>query len=389
MMPVYAKGQANSANYNYLLSFQEYFVVGLLIVFFGFRGYVLIDWINYSKWYADSPTLFDGFSQIKLFFELGKEKGFLFYMVLCKTISSNYLFFQFISSVTDVIILNYFFKRVVHENIIMCFVFFILFSGLSMEMHLLRNVKSILIFMLSIKYIEERKIIKYSILNCIGALFHISSLLYIPLYFILDKKIPRLIVLFIFILGNFIFFLRIEWVKLFLSNVSVPGRLGLLSNHYLASSVRYSQAVGFTIGYFERCFSFFLVYYFSNKLIKIDKANIVYINVLYIYSFMYLYFSEMYIIIERLVKLFIFSYWVIYPKMYLLFSRKSKYIFISVLLLYGTLKLGMSYNKYFNYYDNVLLSYKSFEEREMMYNKYQVTIEQYIINKEAPGILIK
>jgi hypothetical protein len=365
IIPVYKKNIKINTFYIY----QKYIVIVVLILFFGFRGYVMIDWINYSRIYNNSPTLFDDINSIKEFLmpnriiNMNFEKGFLIYMIICKTLSPNYFFFQFISYVIDFTILYFFLKREIPGYIILGFVFFILFYGFQMKMHLLRNIKSILIFMISIKYIKERKFLNFFILNCFGALFHVTSFFFIPLYFILNKNIPSFILIVLFIIGNIIFLLRIEWVKVFLLFINFPGKIGHLVRAYLNSS-RYSQSFGLSIGYIERTFSFLLVLFLSKKLIKVDKENIIFINLFYLYCFIYLYFSEMYIFIERVVKLFIFSYWIIYPKIYNLISKKIKYVFLIFLFLYGSLKLSLSYTRIFQLYDNILLPYKSYQERE-------------------------
>jgi hypothetical protein len=348
-----------------------------MIVFFGFRGYVLLDWHTYSRSYDNSPTLFDNFIIIEKFLNNGWEKGFLVYMIICKTISSNYLFFQFISFIIDYIIIFYFFKRVIPENVILCLVFFILFNGILLEFHLLRNIKGILLFILSIKYIEKRIFSKFFLINIVGALFHISSLLFIPMFFILNKKIPGQIIFIAFLVGNLLFLLRVEWLKYFLSNISIPGRLGDIIYKYLTATSKYSQAFVLSIGYLERCFSFLLVFYFSKKIIKTDKNNNIYINAFYIYIFIYIFFYEMFIFIERVAVLFVFSYWIVYPMIYATISKRKKYIFILILLFYGILKFGSGYNKYYFYYDNVLFPYKSIKEREYILK----TNNEYLINR--------
>jgi hypothetical protein len=373
--------RSNILNYKYTDIFQKISVITILIIFFGFRGYVLIDWLTYSQFYADLPTLFNDLGLLKNIIGSGSlngrlvERGFLVYMVICKTISSNYLFFQFISASIDLYILFLFFKREIPDCIVLGFVFFILFQGLQFEMHLLRSMKSMLLFILSIKYIKERKFINFLIFNCIGALFHITSIIYIPLYFILNKNIARSIVFTIFIIGNIIYLLQLEWFKLILSHISLPGRMGYLINTYLVS-VRYSASHGITIGYIERTFTFFFVYFFSKRITNVDNNNNIYINIIYLYIFIFLYFSEMFIFIERIVNMFIFSYWIIYPKIYSLISEKMKYAFILLLFLYGGVKLTLNCNKAYYYYDNIMLPYRSFQERKEIYMKNIKTIHK-------------
>ena len=56
------------------------------------------------------------------------------------------------------------------------------------SMNGVRQSVAIMIFYYSFKYIEKHNFKKYAILNGIGFLFHSSAILFIPLYFILNKK---------------------------------------------------------------------------------------------------------------------------------------------------------------------------------------------------------
>jgi hypothetical protein len=232
-----------------------------------------------------------------------------------------------------------------------------------------------MLFLISLNYLEKRKFIKYIILNIIGALFHITSLLYLPLYFILNKKIPRITLFILFCVGNLIFLLQVEWCKLVLTSLSalLPGRLGILLKVYLSSDL-HSSAYGITIGYLERFFSFVFIYCFSQKLLMINKNNLIYINIFYLYIFIFLYFSEIAIILERVAALFIFPYWILYPQIYSLLRNQYKKYFLLILLFYGILKLGIGNRNIFSLYDNVLLPYKSYQERTIIKDQHSRNI---------------
>jgi hypothetical protein len=377
-IPLYITKTTTNFNYNYSIWLQHFFIAIILIIFFGFRGFLWTDWPYYYPAYNSTPSLFDDLKSISNFFSTPWENGFLFYMILCKTISSNYFFFQFISFIIDFILLYYFFKRIIPKYIILGFLFYILFSGFFFSYSLLRNAKAMMFFLISLKSVEEKKIIKYMLLNFIGALFHITSILYLPLYFILNKKISRKILLTIFIIGNLLFLFQIEWCKIFLIKISYffPGRLGNLLKFYLSSNI-YSNTYGITIGFFERFFSFIIFFNFTQKLYKINKNNTIYLNVFYLYVFIFLYFSEISILLERVAILFVFPYWILYPQLYSLLNIKFKQIFLLILLVYGILKLGIGNRNIFSLYDNVLFSYKSYQERLEIINKH----EKIIFNK--------
>jgi hypothetical protein len=339
----------------------------LVILFLAFRGFVSTDWINYFQLYKVSPSLFDGFDSLIRFMSVGKyagmEHGFLVYTIICKTISSNYFLLQIMSTVIDIVILYHFFKLYTPNNIILGLIFFILFGGLISEINLLRNSKSIAIFLISIKYIEKRKLFQFLALNIFGSLFHISAVLYIPLYFVINRQYPKKIILILFLLGNAMFLLSISWMRGILLTLSsiYDSRLSVLIQNYMSSPL-YSRAFGITIGYIERTMSFLIIYIFHNKLI-INRQNIIFLNCAYIYWFVYLYCSEVYIILQRMPLLFIFSYWILYPQLFYVLSKEKKKIFLIFMLVYGVL-LFSTYTKESNRYENIVFGHSSYNKKK-------------------------
>ena len=146
-----------------------------------------------------------------------------------------------------------------------------------MEVNLMRNMKSIILFLVSISYLEKRKFIPYLILNVIGIFFHISSIVYLLLYFVLSKRISRKVYWVIFGIGNLIFLMKIKFVTPILLFVAgmIGGRSEMLLM-YMENNMTY----GITIGYIERVFFFLLLLYFYDKVQK-DGNRYVYLNILY------------------------------------------------------------------------------------------------------------
>jgi hypothetical protein len=346
------------------------------VAFLGLRGFIYSDWQNYYVFFKELPTLFDLLADFRLFKVVDNsywEKGFIFYSIILKTISSNYFFYQCLSLIIDHIILYFFFKKYIPNYIIFGFAMFYIFGGLEISINLLRNVKSIILFLISIKYCRGKKIIPYILLNIFGSLFHIASLLYIPLYFILYRNISNITILLLFIIGNLVYFLGIQWIKKILTVIQIfnNNRLGKVLVIYLQSEA-FSGSYGLTIGYIERQFSFAVMYYFSSRLKKVSKYNIIFLNLFYIYIFIFLFCSEMFILLSRVALIFILGYWVLYPQIYLFLPKSKKYVFIILLMSYSILKLMSATSSIICAYDNALFYPKSFEDRKIIIQNYHV-----------------
>jgi hypothetical protein len=144
-------------------------------------------------------------------------------------------------------------------------------------------------------------------------------------------------------------------------------RLFSLIKMYMESEV-FSSEYGFTLGYIERTFSFCVMYIFYEKLIA-SKTDVIMLNCAFLYFFIYLYFSEMFVLLQRLPILFAFSYWIVYPHIYGLLSKKGKYFFLFLLVLYGNVLLIQLHKTEASGYENIVVKHRSFSEKEIITDK--------------------
>lgn len=353
-------------------------ITGFLF-FFGLRGYVFTDWLIYYPIFDKMPTIWDGglFSVmdseinqiVESDVELGKagyEIGFVYFTYFFKSIIPNYFVWIFFNVLIDVILLDVFFRRY-SSYYVLGFIFFVAMGGLLIECNLVRNIKAILIFLCSLKYLQERRIIPYMALNILGYLFHSSALIYMPLYFFLHKECPKWLMWAIFIVGNIITLLHIGYLQPIMIAFSdiIGGRLAVQIKLYFALD-RYSQAYGISIGYIERVITYLLILFFQNQLIQKDRRNILFINAYIIYFIVFFFFSEVMIAVERLTLMFIFSYWILYPELYsLIKSTSRKYPAFAILISFCVLKTATSSSNFLAKYDNLLFGIESYDVREM------------------------
>jgi hypothetical protein len=335
----------------------NYFVMGAYVLFFGFRGFIGWDWTNYYP-YFQSITPNNLFSF---------EPGFVFYTLLIKSIFKDYQIFILISTLINFILLNIFFKRYLNEKYYaLGFALFIAFSGFVLEVDLMRNIKSLLLFMISLKYIEEKSIIKFLLFNIIALLFHWSSILFLPLYFIFQKPIPLRFFLIIFVVGNTIILLNLHYIKpvlLFIANI-LGGTTEIKISAYVGNEL-FSKPYGLSYGYFVRFFTSLLIMFYYEKLLKYSKSTVIFVNAYFILMVIFLFFSELSIAISRLNILFDFSLCILIPV--LLDIIKPISTKLALYLLYGALiiaKIASSSNNILYNYDNTLLGKtQSYKER--------------------------
>lgn len=356
---------------------QVQFLFLVLFFFIGLRGYIAWDWKNYFSFWELCPTFQNGFPTVGDFlFNHHWEKGFVLYSILLKSISTDWFFFQSISFFIDFCVLYVFFYKYIPKHILLAFCFWYIISGflgMNFSVDLQRNGKSLLFFLFSIKYIEQKDFFRYSIFNCIGSLFHVSSVLYIPLYFIFRKKWDSRLILILFIFGNIVYFFQIKWMIPILELVSdiIGGRIGAITEYYVDSAFHGSKDV-FSIGFLECTLIFIAIFKFRYKLILMP-AHGIFFNALCLQMFSYLYLSEMRVVMERISVLFAFANWILLPRLYCVLKKDYKSLFLIAVLCYSILKIWVN-TRFVSYkYDNMFFQQLSTQER--------IQLQQLLLHK--------
>jgi hypothetical protein len=350
----------------------NYLVVILYIFFWGYRGFIATDWVSYFSFFKNLPTdIFQALNNANF------EVGFVSYSAIIKYFSNSYEIFQLINTLTNVFLLHFFFKKYLPTKYYAFgFAVFLAFNGCILEMNLLRNFKALLIFLLALQYIEERKPVKYFILMFLALSFHWSSIVFFPLYFFLHKRIPLIVIISVIIVGSFIYLLQIEYIIPLIKALSslLPHEMTSKVLLYLNSAV-YAKSYGFTFGFFERLLTAFFVLYYYKRILT-DKKNVLFINSFFVFITLFLYFSEVTIVLQRVAGNFAFSYWILIPIIIQQTERNIKpfvTVLIAILLIS---KIYLITNMVVYEYDSFLFGKsKSYEQRWDIFQKNKKIIE--------------
>lgn len=335
----------------------------LLILFFGLRGYIGYDWYSYKPNFDKMVTIGELLKGNIQVLHSGYELGFQIYTSFIKTLTNNYFIYNFINVSVDFIILYFVIKRFSKYPILSLLLFFSIY-GVALEIDMIRNAKSIMLFLLSIKYIEERKILNFGVLNILGILFHYSSIFYLPMYFILNTKWNKKFILFLFILGNIYYLSDIRIVMRIIKeyNTLLPTGIGAKLSGYF-SIIPLDFPLGFSLYYFERVIIFLLCWFVSDNLKNKKYGNIM-LNSLYISIFFFLYLSEFSIVAMRFGLLFIYSYWFILPMLLEIYPKLPIFIVaIAISLFRLNNQINFVGNREVYSYQNILINGDSEENQ--------------------------
>lgn len=349
----------------------------VFVVFFSFRGYVQTDTLNYYDLFLRLPNISEGFSS-----EPNYDKGFLIYMAFIKLFGLNYNHFIFISSIIDLILLTILFRHYFSYKYYAFFLYlFLIFTGLEYEFNLMRNIKSVLLFLISVRYIYSRDFWSFITLNLIGLSFHWTSIVFFPLYFFLHKELSLKSMSIYFVIGVLIYFMMPYLLTHFLQTISK-----LFPGYSLTDRIgTYLELTKFSIGKkFSPIDLALIIWYFIillsyNKIKNSSVETICFLNLFVLYFLFSCMSSGMIIFRQRVAVLFEPSCWLLF--IWLIKSQKSfnKILCFSLVVLYGML---LCYRKTNNdklyYYDNFILSEKviSIEERGEIYKKIKLDISK-------------
>lgn len=340
-------------------------ILTVLVIFLGLRGHLFTDYISYYPFFNQLPTLGDLTERriARTFF----EPGFVIYASLIKTLYPDYFFFTFVSTLIDLIVLYYVFRRY-SFSVAVSFMFFLAFQGLIIEVNLMRNVKAMMLFLLSIPYLQKRRIIPYMALNLLGFTFHQSAIIYIVCYFFLDRALSKKLIGIVFIAVNVIFFFKlsftapiVEWIA---SNIEISrvGRLEAYTNS--------AEELGLSIGYVERTLIYVLVWMYYDRLIKVKECNRIFCNSFIVYYLLFYLFYDVEVFVSRFTFLFVFSYWFLGANMYeylVMTKRLRRSVLCLCIIFLCFMKVSISNRSIIADYNNVLTGVQDYYQRRMIY----------------------
>ena len=331
----------------------------LLFLFIGLRGHLYSDFINYFPFYESLPTIFHLNSSTMAHYLF--EPGFVIYSSTIKSLGADYFTWVAIGSLLDLIVFRRFFRRYT-DSAILPFLFFMAYNGLIIEFNLYRNAKAMDLFLLSIPYLERRKAIPYMLLNILGTTFHLSSVIYLPLYLFLNRRMSGTIRWGGIVFANIIFLGDIRVVS------EIIGSLGLfqtmafydkLTSHAENSSISY----GLTFGHIERTFAIILFTALYSPLTKQRQSNTIFYNCLWLYYVTFLIFHEVEVFVDRIPTLFVFGYWILYTNITSLRWRWRQVVMLIAILL-AIVKITLANNTIAARYENVMFGVTDYSTRQ-------------------------
>lgn len=296
----------NLQNHNHRTKYVFIFSLFLFSLFVGLKGWTGMDVMMYYENYQEAPTLGD--------FILGRyskdwytdfEIGFNLFEVIAKTLGMSYWQFQFVYVLIDSIVLFYFFRRETNYCVLALLIYFI-WWGWVFHAEQLRNANSVLLFMMSLKYVRNKQVFSYVLLNLLGMTFHTTSLFYIIVYPLLRITLTKNQLLWIFTVVMVIFIFRIKFINIVLTGLYTYG-----GQHIASKIQKYYINIVYADSYYNIgmrkiivCFAYIMFFFLPNYFKVGKNTDNVTKNVFVIYFILVFSLCEIRVLQDRASSLF-------------------------------------------------------------------------------------
>ncbi|MDA9555548.1 EpsG family protein [Pelobium sp.] len=364
----------------------------LIILFFvGLRYKVGADWLQYYSYYENVETLnnilFLPRSRSPYFFNYPWEIGFKLLCSIIKSLGLNFQALVFIISFFNIISLNNFLNNSIDKNKKLLFV--ILFLGFNMlrEFDVLRQSISFYIMLYAYKYINK-SFIKYLMICILSSLFHLSALIYLPIYLFFKFKINRTLIVTTLLVYSSNIILKLKFLKItvnFLESILPTNASSLLLhqlNIYLDLLPIYSSINFVTL------ISLFTLLLLLINFKNIEKLNNNYLMLFIAYIYITIFFSEVGEVQSR------FTYFLSIGLVYSMtmsitfFHSFRKMAYIIFLIIYTNIKLLIPLRN-----EGTLLTYTPYRNYIFYFNenptKEKEILERYNKSRELNDVFFE
>lgn len=307
-----------------------YFVILFILVLIGgFRYDVGFDFESYKDIFDAMPNFLSS-NYLNEVNKIHGEIGFKILISILKSLGLNVYVFLFVSVIIICLVLNKNSIEKYTDHFFIAFYLYICLYFFGREMGQIRQAIATAISFYSIRFIRDRKFIKFVITVTIASLFHVSSIIILPFYFISYKKYNKSFYIIILLLS--ILFAFIDWIYII---IPVLADLSPRAFAYISSVYAYKASL-FSFQSLRRILPSILAIWGLNELNKDNEYYIISLNLSIFGTFLCLSFHEVGIFVERLfvsltfVEILIYSYFVDF------FKRKiHRFLYIILIIMFG------------------------------------------------------
>ena len=276
----------------------------LLICIAGLRYETGGDWDSYTKLFAGYPSFSRLIGHPAELFAQRTEEGFALLCALIKSLGGTVQHLFFVVTFVNITLITSALQKYTKYPVValLCYYGILYFN---LEMIYIRQATAVALCFFALQYIQPKKIVPYMLLILLACTFHRVAALMIPLYFLLDRKLPEWIYLVVIGAGAVLMLAGIPWIQTIFLTVA-----GWLGENYAEKAEAYTEEAmfavnrGLSLGFVLNLAMIIVVMFFKKKLDQLPCGTIM-LNMFALSLVLYYYCFELVEVSNR-VRLFFY-----------------------------------------------------------------------------------
>ena len=276
----------------------------ILIGIAGLRYETGGDWDTYAKLFASFPPFSRLIGNPAEFAEIHVEEGFVLLCALVKSLGGTIQHLFFVITAINILLITCALPKYTKFPVValLCYYGLLYFQ---LEMIYIRQATAVALCFFALQYIRPKKILPYMLIILLACTFHRVAALMIPLYFVLNIKIPAWVYIGVIGIGALLMLLGIPWIQTIFLTVA-----GWLGESYADKAEMYTENAlfavnrGISIGFILNLLILAVVLLFKRKIDELPNGTIM-LNMFAISLVLYYYCFELVEVSNR-VRLFFF-----------------------------------------------------------------------------------
>lgn len=284
----------------------------MLIGIAGLRYETGGDWDTYAELFGTFPTFSRLIGHPVELIRQPVEEGFTLLCALIKSMGGTVQHLFFVVSTINILLITSALQKYTKYPVLalLCYYGLLYFQ---LEMIYIRQATAVALCFFALQYIRPRKILPYMVFILLACTFHRVAVLMIPLYFLLDRKLPAWVYLVVVGIGAVMMLAGVPWIKSVF--FTVAGWLG--SNYadkaeYYAENALFAVNRGLSIGFILNLAMLAVVLLFKRKIEELPNGTIM-LNMFALSLVLYYYCFELVEVSNRIRMFFLIGLIVLLP----------------------------------------------------------------------------
>ena len=246
----------------------------LLIAIAGLRYETGGDWDIYAQLFADFPSFSRLIGHPVELLDQQTEEGFVLLCAFIKSLGGTIQHLFLVVACINLTLISVALQRYTKYPVValLCYYGILYFN---LEMIYIRQATAIALCFFALQYLRSHELWKYLLVIILACTFHRVAALMIPLYFVLDRKLPEWLYLAVIGVGAILMLAGVEWIQTIFLTVS-----GWLGENYAEKAEMYTKETmfavnrGLSLGFVLNLLMIIVIMFFKKKIDALPYGTI-------------------------------------------------------------------------------------------------------------------